>query len=58
MILLHLSNIYIEHKPIKKFKSWDADVKTKTMNKHKFQQNNQTVKQAITKIVEKYYNKK
>ena len=39
MILLHLSNIYIEHKPIKKFKSWDADVKTKTMNKHKFKHN-------------------
>ena len=39
MILLHLSNIYIEHKPIKKFKSWDADVQTKQMNNHKFKRN-------------------
>ncbi len=39
MILLLLSNIYIEHKLIKNIKPWDADVKTNLTSKHKHKLN-------------------
>lgn len=70
MIILHLSNIYIEHKPIKilvmgcgcKNKNTAQqqpaqNVNTTVVNTQQ-QQNNESVKSSIQKIVEKYYNKK